>query len=148
MLCFVANSLQFVLDTPIGNASSLVQVMAWHCSESSHYLNQRCHFTDTIQCHWATLAWYRWLSARLQYLQCISNGDYCSLALSHRYSCLVKDGRVSEVNCDGYHLLKELGHQHPFYWPSLCGASLSPTRDGFKMEGDSCGYMLQDSGLS
>ena len=31
---------------------------------------------------------YCWLRARLQYLHCISNGDNCSLALSHLYVLL------------------------------------------------------------
>ena len=28
---------------------------------------------------------YRWINAILQYLQCSSNGNTCSLALNHRY---------------------------------------------------------------
>ena len=64
--------------------STLVQVMAWCHQVTSHYMNQCWPRSlplygvtrpQWVKCLLLNPITYQWPSARLQYLQCISNGD-------------------------------------------------------------------------
>ena len=90
-------SLKFVPKGPINNNPALVQVMAWRRPGDkpspepmmfrlpTHICVTRPQWVDAYAFFRTPMSrWDRWRGARLQYLQCVSDGRYCSLALSHR----------------------------------------------------------------